>query len=88
MVGKGGDIWALGVMVYELLTGIHPFEKTTELMTIEQIRGCKWNKKRDSLSTDAIDFLKTIFVKDEALRASACTLLDHKWLQDASLPLK
>ena len=66
-----GDIWAIGVMIYELLVGVHPFERTTELMTFDEIKKCKWKRNQERLSKETIELLELIFVKEEDKRPTA-----------------
>mmetsp|Transcript_28011 Transcript_28011/g.47070 ORF Transcript_28011/g.47070 Transcript_28011/m.47070 type:complete len:506 (+) Transcript_28011:80-1597(+) len=42
---KACDLWALGCMVFQILTGISPFREATEYLTFESIMGfCKGTK--------------------------------------------
>ena len=61
LFGKGHsfqvDIWALGVLIYEILTGINPFVGETPLKTYENITRCVYSKPK-SLSSNILNLLE------------------------------
>lgn len=77
------DIWALGVLAYEVLLGYAPFEKSSRLETYEHIL------KRDPqyphhISEEARSFIKAALMKDPKMRPSADMLMDHPWIKTHS----
>jgi len=81
------DMWAVGIILFIMLTGVHPFDLTgvaTDAEIEEQI------KKDPSapitpaltshLSPSAIDLIKRLFTKDPNERISADEMLSHPWI--------
>lgn len=81
------DMWAVGIILFIMLTGVHPFDLTgvsTDAEIEEQI-------KRDPsppitpaltshLSPYAIDLIKKLFAKDPKERLTADDMLMHPWI--------
>ena len=73
------DIWCLGVLLFELLSGSPPFED-------QDVQITKLNIKYASLrypshfSTEVIDFLKCILIPNPNDRLSIDELISHSWI--------
>ncbi|CAG9461754.1 unnamed protein product [Pedinophyceae sp. YPF-701] len=80
------DVWAIGVMVYELLNGRSPFhskEKSTSTMKRAILKkDITWP---EHFSPAAIDFLSRCLNRDHTQRPTAAQLLRHELVQ-SSLP--
>ena len=85
------DIWATGIMAAYMLTGVYPFidrttpntpdlARTLKVICSEELNvtGSEWA----GLSTEAIQFVKYLLVKDPAERPSAVDALGHPFLHD------
>ncbi|KIJ44049.1 hypothetical protein M422DRAFT_169091 [Sphaerobolus stellatus SS14] len=75
------DIWSLGCLVVEMLTGEHPWAQLTQMQAIFKIgsQGAKPTFPSD-ISSDAEDFLSKTFELDHTIRPSATQLLQHPWI--------
>jgi polo-like kinase 1 len=70
------DIWAVGVVVFAMLTGRLPFDGADEELTFQRIRNAKYRwPRRIAVSEEAKDFVSKILVIGQAERPSARDLL-------------
>ncbi|KAF0700202.1 Aste57867_9256 [Aphanomyces stellatus] len=80
------DMWALGVVLFIVLGGYHPFDPTNELddrgLRAAILRGefafddAAWS----GISDDARDLIRQLVVVDPAARLTAAQVLAHPWL--------
>ena len=79
------DVWALGVIMYILLSGRMPFE-TRRGNVLDAHRAVvsespNWDKDTwGHVSSDAIDLVKRMLVKDPKKRISVVDVLKHGWI--------
>jgi serine/threonine protein kinase len=73
------DIWALGVLTYELAVGRTPFEDNSRAETINKIVAESITFP-SYLSPDFKKFVRRCLQKDPAKRPTACTLLHDTYL--------
>ncbi|CRH03907.1 calcium-dependent protein kinase, putative [Plasmodium relictum] len=82
------DIWALGVMVFFMLTGKYPFEGKNTPKVVDEIlnKNINWKSKEfSSLSIEAVDFLKKLLERNEKKRLTAYQALNHPWIKSQEL---
>jgi mitogen-activated protein kinase kinase kinase len=79
---RKADIWSLGCLVVEMMTGSHPFPDCSQLQAIFKIGGGKATPTvPDSASDDAKAFLSQTFELDHNLRPSADQLMTSAFLE-------
>lgn len=78
---RKADIWSLGCLVVEMMTGTHPFPDCTQLQAIFKIGGAKAAPTiPDYASEEAQNFLSQTFELDHTKRPSADELMLHPFL--------
>jgi mitogen-activated protein kinase kinase kinase len=78
---RKADIWSLGCLVVEMMTGNHPFPDCSQLQAIFKIGGAKISPTiPDHASLDAKTFLSQTFEVEHAKRPSADELLFSPFL--------
>ena len=70
------DVWSIGVLTYECITGKSPFRGKTDKEVIQRIKNVSYD---ETLVTDplVLDFIKQCLQKDPALRPTVQQLLHH-----------
>lgn len=76
------DLWCLGVLTYELLTGKAPFYHLSRKETMRKIINCEQEQVTypESMSPQAIDFIESLIRKNPEERMKAGEALKHKFL--------
>jgi serine/threonine protein kinase len=75
------DVWAAGVLAYELVCGRPPFEVEDEVKTVTRILYCNNISFPACFSTLWSDFVSYALMKDPKQRPDAKMLLQHTWIQ-------
>lgn len=81
------DIWAVGILSYELLTGSAPFTGQNEKDTYSNITNLdlQCNEIYENVSAEAKDFITKILVSVPSKRMSLQEMLKHPWLRGDSI---
>ncbi len=81
------DMWAVGIILFIMLTGVHPFDLTgvaTDAEIEEQIKNDPSPPITPALTAHlspyAIDLIKKLFAKDPRQRLTADEMLMHPWI--------
>lgn len=71
--GPKADIWAIGAIVYEVITGKIPPESR---------KASIWDGEQDTISKNAKLFIQQCLCRSTSKRPSAMALLQHTWIQN------
>jgi mitogen-activated protein kinase kinase kinase len=84
---RKADIWSLGCLVVEMISGTHPWANLNQMQALYQIGSHAKPAIPDEISPAAIDFLNKTFELDHLMRPSAEELLEHPFItEEYSLP--
>jgi len=89
--GPKVDIWSLGVVLYDLLVGFHPFNGSTFTDVYEEIMKCRDLFVEDLwpyISKGAKDLIQRMLTYNVNERLSASEVLKHPWILEMSSRLE
>ena len=81
--GPPADIWALGVLLFTLLSGCFPYRGATDKELYSKIMRADYklpSEVSSTISIEAINLLKRIFSVDANKRPTARDLLNDPWM--------
>lgn len=81
---KKADIWSVGCLVVEMLTGEHPWAQLTQMQAIFKIGSSAKPTIPSDISAEAQDFLQRTFEINHEERPGAAELLQHPWIAKKS----
>ncbi|KMZ57538.1 putative Auroralike protein kinase [Zostera marina] len=82
------DNWTLGILCYEFLYGVPPFEDESQRHTYQRIKKVDLKfPETPFVSDDAKDLICKILVKDSSKRLSLLKILEHPWIVKNSDPI-
>ncbi|KAM9780115.1 serine/threonine kinase 17a like [Neosynchiropus ocellatus] len=82
-ISTATDMWSIGVLIYVMLTGESPFQgddKQETFLNISQVNVEYSEDTFEGISSLAVDFIKSLLVKNPRKRATAEECLNHPWL--------
>jgi serine/threonine protein kinase len=79
--GKEVDLWALGVMMYEMVLFYTPFEDDNKKDTLMNILYSQPDFTEGDFSEDLKDLISLLLVKNPTKRASISDIKQHAWFK-------
>ncbi|CAL5222918.1 g5351 [Coccomyxa viridis] len=89
--GPPADLWSVGMLMYQLLTGTFPFWDSVQNISLQQVWQAVLTKRvelesrklKSTISDSARDLLKGLLVRDQDKRMTAAQALQHPWVCEA-----
>lgn len=83
------DVWSVGILMYEMITGIKPFFGNNHIELLEKIQeGLYSLPKNTSLSLQGLQFLKVCLQYNHKNRSDIQDLVNHPYISEYIQKLK
>ncbi|KAF8610126.1 Pkinase-domain-containing protein [Ceratobasidium sp. AG-I] len=79
------DIWSVGCLIVEMLTGQHPWAQLTQMQAIFKIGSSARPTIPPDITQEAENFLNKTFELDYTIRPTAVQLLEDPWISEAGV---
>lgn len=82
------DAWAIGVMLYKMLTDEYPYEHPNKRGLIRMIRTEPVDFRKEvwqGISIEAQDLVESLLNKDVMRRQTICGILTNSWVNQKSV---
>ena len=76
---KSVDVWAIGIVLFKLITGKYPFDGDTRQKIEEKITQNNIDYSKYNFAPEDLDLLENILVSDPWERFSLEEILEHEW---------
>jgi len=77
---RKADIWSVGCLIVEMLTGEHPWAQLSQMQAIFKIGSSAKPTIPSDISAEAVKFLQLTFELNHEARPDAVDLLEHVWI--------
>ena len=81
--GQKSDIWSLGVILFLMVTGTHPWNVHNINLMMKDIVSCNYKVPND-VSRECKDLIEKILVYEPTQRLPLDQILKHPWLKNAA----
>lgn len=81
--GHSVDIWSLGVTLFFLITGFHPFDSDDQQDLLKKIvreEPDYAHERWSAVAPEAMDLVQQLLTKDKEERITIDKVLEHKWI--------
>jgi len=84
--GSQTDIWSIGLILYEMLYGKHPYEDCKDIDDLKNVvRSRNIDFQNATVSNECLNLLKDMLEKDSKKRIGWKDLFDNKWVNNIQI---